>query len=189
MFESKLNIVDNVIVKDEIFTKKFSCDLLKCKGACCTLESDFGAPLLEKEISLIDENYEEVKNYLSDRHRMEISKNGFYEEKQGELMIRSIDNRSCVFVYFEGNIAKCAIEKAYLDNKSSFKKPISCHLFPIRISDFGGEVLRYEKFTECSCAETKGIEENKNVYEFCEEPLKRKYGVKWYSQLKEKAGR
>ncbi len=189
MFEDNINLVDEVIVRDEIFSQKFCCDVQKCKGACCTVESEFGAPLLEEEISLIEENYSEVEKYLSNEHRDEINKNGFYEEKSGELMIRSVNNKACVFVYFENSIAKCGIEKAYLTGKSSFKKPISCHLFPIRISDFGGDVLRYEKFLECSYAEEKGKEENTTVFEFCKEPLKRKYGVKWYSLLKEKAGR
>ena len=188
MFEENINIVDNVIVRDEIFSQKFTCDLDKCKGACCTVESEFGAPLTEEEILLIEENYAEVEKYLPDEHKQEINTNGFYEEKHGELMVRSVNNKACVFVYFENETAKCGIEKAYLEGKSSFEKPISCHLFPIRISDFGGDVLRYEKFLECSYAEEKGKEENKAVYEFCEEPLKKKYGVKWYSTLKEKVG-
>jgi len=188
MFAGGIIIIDDVAVRDEIFSKKFVCDLEKCKGACCTLKSEFGAPLLEEEISLIEENYCEAEKYLPEKHKHEINTNGFYEYKYGELMVRSVNNEACVFVYYENNIAKCALEKAYLEGKSNFKKPISCHLFPIRISNFGGDVLRYEKFTECSPAEAKGIEENTKVYEFCEEPLKRKYGMKWYSSLKEKAG-
>ena len=189
MFEDNINLADDVVVRDEIFTQKFSCDLQKCKGACCTLESEFGAPLLEKEIYLIEENYSEIENYLPEEHKVEINKNGFSEEKQGELMVSSVNNKACVFVYSENDIAKCAIEKAYLEGKSSFKKPISCHLFPIRVTNFGGDVLRFEKFNECSPAEIKGKKENKYIYDFCEEPLKRKYGEKWYSLLKENTGR
>ncbi len=189
MFESNTITIDNVIVREEIFSQKFACDLHKCKGACCTLESEFGAPLLEGEITLIEENYEEIEKNLSDEHKNIIKANGFYEEKQGELMVSSINNKACVFVYYEDEIAKCGIEKAYIEGKSSFKKPISCHLFPIRISYFGGDVLRYEKFAECSHATKKGEKENTNVFEFCEEPLKRNYGVKWYSTLKEKTGK
>ncbi|PJA99887.1 MAG: DUF3109 domain-containing protein [Ignavibacteriales bacterium CG_4_9_14_3_um_filter_30_11] len=189
MFESSKIVINDVLVREEIFTQKFTCDLNKCKGACCTLKSEFGAPLLENEISLIQENVDNIEKYLTGEHIKEIRENGFYEEKQGELMVRSINDKDCVFVYYENDIAKCSIEKAYLENKSSFKKPISCHLFPIRISNFGGDVLRYEKISECNPAEIKGEEANKYVYEFCEESLKRNYGVNWYSSLKEKTGR
>jgi len=189
MFEDNIKLVDKAIVRDEIFSQKFCCDIQKCKGACCTVESEFGAPLLEEEITLIERNYSEIEKYLPNEHKQEIKTNGFYEEKQGELMIKSVNNKACVFVYFENEIAKCGIEKAYLVGKSSFRKPISCHLFPIRISNFGGDVLRYEKFSECSYAEKKGKRKNTNVYEFCKEPLIRKYGDKWYSSLKEKVGR
>ncbi len=189
MFVNNIILIDNVVVRDEIHSQKFICDLEECKGACCTIESEFGAPLLEEEIPLIEENYAEVEKYLPENHKEAINTNGFYEEKYGELVIRSVNNKACVFVYYENDIAKCSLEKAYSDGKSSFKKPISCHLFPIRISDFGGDVLRYEKANECIYAEKKGDEENTYVYEFCKEPLTRKYGGKWYSSLKEKAGR
>ena len=155
MFVGTTIFIDDVVVGDEIITQKFVCDLEKCKGACCTLKSEFGAPLLEEEIPLIEENYAEVEKYLSEKHKKALNTNGFYEEKYGELMISSIDNKACVFVYYDNDIAKCGLEKAYLEGKSSFKKPISCHLFPIRISKFGGDVLRYEKFTECIHAEKK----------------------------------
>ena len=189
MFVGATIFIDDVVVSDEIITQKFVCDLEKCKGACCTLKSEFGAPLLEEEIPLIEENYAEVEKYLSEEHKKAIKTNGFYEEKHGELMISSIDNKACVFVYYDNDIAKCGLEKAYLEGKSSFKKPSSCHLFPILISKFGGDVLRYEKFTECIHAEKKGSNKNTYLYEFSKEPLTRKYGSKWYLSLKEKTGR
>jgi hypothetical protein len=167
----------------------FKCDLKKCKGACCTIESDFGAPLKRNEIETIEEILESVKVYLSDEHNKEIEENGFYENKSGELLIRSMNNKECVFVYYEKDIAMCAIEKAYMEGKSDFRKPISCHLFPIRVSDFGGDVLRFEKFDECKPAFDAGKNNNITVAEYCEEPLNRLYGKNWYSQLKEAIGR
>ena len=98
-------------------------------------------------------------------------------------------NKECVFVYFEDDIAKCAIETAYWEGKTDFQKPISCHLFPIRVSDFGGDVLRFEKFDECKPAFAAGKNNNITVVEYCEEPLNRLYGKNWYSQLKEAIGR
>ncbi|MCH7972909.1 MAG: DUF3109 family protein [Bacteroidetes bacterium] len=189
MFVSNTILIDDIVVRDEILSQKFVCDLEKCKGACCTLKSEFGAPLLKEEIPLIEENYGEVEKYLPEKHKKAINTSGFYEEKHGELMINSVDNKSCVFVYYENDIAKCSLEKAYLEGKSSFKKPVSCQLFPIRISNFGGDVLRYEKFSECNHAEKKGSNKNTYLYEFSEEPLTSKYGSKWYLSLKEKAGK
>ncbi|PIW69642.1 MAG: DUF3109 domain-containing protein, partial [Ignavibacteriales bacterium CG12_big_fil_rev_8_21_14_0_65_30_8] len=101
MFESSKIVINDVLVREEIFTQKFTCDLNKCKGACCTLKSEFGAPLLENEISLIQENVDNIEKYLTGEHIKEIRENGFYEEKQGELMVRSINDKDCVFVYYE----------------------------------------------------------------------------------------
>jgi hypothetical protein len=100
-----------------------------------------------------------------------------------------VENKECVFVYYEDDIARCGIEKAYNNDKTDFKKPISCHLFPIRISDFGGDVLRFEKIDECKPALEKGVEENITIAEFCEEPLQRYFGKQWYSELKKEIGK
>ena len=141
MYFSKNLSIDGVLVRSEITDTPFLCDLAKCKGACCTLESDFGAPVNPDEVKKIEELLPVIKQYLPDNHLEEIGQNGFYEFRENELMLRSINRKECVFVYYEGDIAKCGIEKAYLERKLDFKKPISCHLFPIRISKFGGEVL------------------------------------------------
>jgi hypothetical protein len=185
----KILPVGNILVRAEIAEMPFKCDLKKCKGACCTIESEFGAPLKKSEIENIEEILETVKVYLSVEHKKEIEENGFYETQSDELLIRSMDNKECVFVYFEDDIAKCAIEKAYWEGKTDFQKPISCHLFPIRVSDFGGDILRFEKFNECEPAFEAGKNNNITVAEFCEEPLNRLYGKNWYSQFKEAIGR
>lgn len=186
---SALITVEDILVRREVTETKFFCDLEKCKGACCTLESEFGAPLEENEIQKIDENLPEVLKFLSQKHKDEIELNGFYEKKDNQIMTRSVENRACVFVYFENEIAKCSIEKAYFEGKSNFRKPISCHLFPIRISNFGGEVVRYEKFKECAPALEKGKSENTTIAEFCKDSLKRKYGEKWYNKLLKESGK
>ncbi len=167
----------------------FKCDLLKCKGACCTFESQYGAPLKWEEVDSIKGILSEVVEYLPELHKKEIEEKGFYEVNNNEPLLRSINNRACVFVSYENGIAKCSIEKAFLDGKTNFKKPISCHLFPIRISDFGGDVLRFEHMEECQPAIELGEKENTTVAEFCEESLSRLYGKKWYSQFMELTGR
>ena len=181
--------IDDVIINNDLFEKKFTCDLEKCKGACCTMKSEYGAPLTEEEISKIDEILPVVKNYIPDRNVEEIEDFGFWEDKFDQLMTRSINNMDCVFVYYEGDIAKCGIEKAFFDGKVDFRKPISCHLFPIRVSDFGGDVLRFEEYSECKAALKKGLETNLTIFEFCKDALKRLYGNKWFEKTRSYLGK
>ncbi len=178
-----LSETGSVLVNNEILQAKFTCDLLKCKGACCTMESEYGAPITENEIEIIEENLDIIFEYLSDGNKESIEKNGFSEIKEGELLIKSIDNKDCVFSYYEGDVAKCGIEKAYFDERIDFRKPISCHLFPIRVADFGGPVLRYEKYSECLPAIELGEKTGLTVAEFCKDALVRAYGEEWYNEL------
>ena len=176
--------IENITFGREIAQTRFACDLKKCKGACCTIESEYGAPLLNEEVETISKILEIVKEYLPEKHKQIIDSEGFYEKKENKLMTTSVENRACVFVNFENGIAKCGIEKAFLDGKTDFRKPISCHLFPIRNEDFGGDILRYEKFEECSPALNKGEKENINLVDFLEESLIRKFGKNWFTKLK-----
>ena len=179
--------IHDVIVSPEITEKKFACDLNACKGACCTMKSDFGAPLLPEEIDEIKNVLEIVKPYLPAENSSSIEKKGFWEEKYKILMTRSMNKRDCVFVFRENEIAKCGIERAYFDGKINFRKPVSCHLFPIRVSDFGGTALRYERYDECDPALKKGKELNITVLEFCKDSLVRLYGKDWYDSVKLKS--
>jgi Protein of unknown function (DUF3109) len=185
MFSNDLIDIENVLISKEIADSHFACNLDICKGACCTLESDYGAPLLEEEIDKIKEILPIVKKYLPEQHIQEIENKGFFEKKDDEILTKSVGRKACVFVYYENDIAKCSIEKAYLNKETDFKKPVSCHLFPIRITNFGGDVLRYEKFSECKPAILHGKEKGIRLIDFCAEPLQRAYGKKWYSKLKE----
>jgi hypothetical protein len=189
MISDKIFAINDVLVRDEIVEIPFSCDLKKCKGACCTLESELGAPINKNEIKEIEKILLTVKEYLTQTNINEIEDKGFYEMKDGELMIKSVNNRDCVFSFWDNGIAKCAIERAYFDGKVSFRKPISCHLFPIRVSDFSGDVLRYEKFSECYPALEKGKEDNIVIAEFCKDSLIRLYGEEWYNKLMNYSGR
>ncbi|MDR3666642.1 MAG: DUF3109 family protein [Ignavibacteriaceae bacterium] len=183
MFTNNFIPIENVMVRPEIMETHFSCDLEKCKGACCTVESEYGAPLLDEEIPVINEILEEVYPYLPEEHVKMIKENGFSYKIEGETMTRSMNKKECVFVNYENTVAKCSIEKAYFDGKIKFRKPISCHLFPIRVTKFGGDVLRYEKFNECAPALEKGKKENVKIAEFCKDSLVRAYGNKWYKTL------
>ena len=177
--------VGNILVRKEIAETPFKCDLLKCKGACCTFESHYGAPVTWEEVDQISNILSKVTGYVPKAHKNIIDEEGFYEIKKDEPLLKSYENKACVFVYYDNEIAKCSLEKAFLDGKTDFRKPISCHLFPIRVSDFGGDVLRFEHLDECNPAIELGKKDNTTIAEFCEEPLNRLYGEKWYSQLKE----
>jgi len=181
--------INDVLVRDEIVEIPFSCDLKKCKGACCTLESEIGAPVNKDEIEEIEKILPVIKKYLTQTNIDEIEENGFYEIKDREMMIASVNNHDCVFSFYDNTIAKCAIERAYFDGKVEFRKPISCHLFPIRVTDFSGDVLRYEKFSECAPALEKGKEQNITIVEFCKDSLIRLYGEDWYNKLMNYSGR
>ena len=180
--------IGEAIINNEILDTKFTCDLEKCKGACCTMESEYGAPVTKEEIKKIKEVYPVVKKYLPKKHVSEIEKKGFWYEFHDEVMISSVNNRECVFVYYDGDVAKCGIEKAYRNGEIDFIKPISCHHFPIRISNFGGPVLRYEEYSECKPAIAKGHKTGLNIAQFCKDSLERAFGTEWYAKLKKYLG-
>lgn len=178
-------IHQNTVVADDIFEKNFVCNLEACKGACC-VEGDAGAPLELEELLIIDEIYELVKPYLSAEAQKVIAKKGLYEvDSEGDYCTTTINNRECVFaIYDENKILKCGIEQAYLDKKIAFKKPISCHLYPIRITktkEF--DMLNYSKWDICNAACTLGEKLKIPVYQFLKEPLVRKYGKEWFEEL------
>lgn len=189
MYKDSNIVVKDVVLSQNLIVTKFACDLEKCKGACCTLESEYGAPLLEEEISQIHDSLEEAKNFLSEVHRNKLVTEGFFEKKNGELLVSSINNRDCVFSFFENGIAKCSLEKAFLESRTKFRKPLSCHLFPIRVSKFGGDVLRFEEFSECLPAKEKGKRKNVSLIDFCKDALVRKYNKDWFIKLKEVIGK
>lgn len=175
--------VDDVLINMEVITTPFACDVQKCKGACCTFESSYGAPLKKEEIKIIATIYDNVKEFMMPIYIKEVEQYGFYELKEDEYFTRSFNDKDCVFVYYEKSIAKCAIEKAFVEGKINFKKPISCHLFPIRVNSFGGDVLKFEKFKECEPALENGAKSNISVAKFCNEALIRYRNKKWYSAL------
>jgi len=177
--------VGEILVSDDVAEKEFVCNLEKCKGACC-VEGDFGAPLLEEELAILEEIYPKVKKYLSPEGIKEIEKQGTHtKDDDGDLVTPVIGGRECVYaIYDKKGILKCGIEAAYNDGKIAWKKPISCHLYPIRVSskkDF--EALNYHKWHICSPACALGKELQVPVYKFLKDPLIRKYGETWYGEL------
>ena len=177
--------IDGKIISPDLKTKHFICDLTVCKGACC-VEGDNGAPLEKNELEIIDNLLEKVKPYLTQEGITAIEKNGAYQydEKQKEYGTTLIDGQACAFINYEKGIAVCGIEKAYKDKVVDFKKPISCHLYPVRVTKIGkNEALNYEQWDICSAACAKGAQEKLPVYKFLKEPLTRKYGEQFYATL------
>jgi hypothetical protein len=183
-------VIDNILVSDDVVEKQFVCDLAKCKGGCCE-EGDAGAPLQEDELDVIRSVYEKVKPYLSAAAVKEIEKKGnyvYHPEFGWVTPTLDSDSEICVYGYRdEKGVIKCAFEQAYYDGKIEWKKPISCHLYPVitkksRQGDY--ERVNYEPRQKlCNPACSLGKQLKVPVYEFLKEALIRKFGVRFYNLL------
>ncbi|MBL7790204.1 MAG: DUF3109 family protein [Chitinophagales bacterium] len=179
-------VVDNLLVSEEVFEKQFVCNLSKCKGACC-VAGDSGAPLTKEEVKTLELEYENYKDYITEEGKASIAKNGFTEfdpeDKKNKTVL--IKSGPCAYINYEKNgTAICGIEKAYLEGKTKFRKPISCHLYPIRVSSIGElTAANYEEWDICSDACTLGQELKMPVYKFLKDPLIRAYGEDTYATL------
>ena len=179
--------VGSVLVHEDIVRENFVCNLKKCKGACC-LEGDSGAPLNHDERHILDEIYPKVKPFMTAKGIATIEETGTYvTDFEGDYTTPCVDtNKECAYVTWENGITKCAIEKAYEYGAISWKKPLSCHLYPIRITKYPEfDVLNYDRWSICSPACSFGNELKVHVHEFLKEPLIRKYGEDWYKELEE----
>ncbi len=177
--------IGRTIISLDIFEKHFLCDLLKCKGACC-VEGDSGAPLTDEEAEIIERDYSTFKNYLPEKHIKEIQEQGFSViDSDGDLVTPLVDNRQCAYSFYdEKGILKCAIEKAFFEGKTSFRKPVSCHLFPIRITKYKRfEAVNYQQLDICKPGRKCGVSNQLPLYKFLKEPLIRQYGEEWYKEL------
>ena len=180
-------ILQNTVISDDIRDQFFLCQLDKCKGACC-VEGDLGAPLEESELKELQDNYEQIEPYLSEAGKQAIAEQGLYiKDWEDDFSTTTINDRECAYaIYDEQNVLKCGIEQAYLDGKISWRKPISCHLYPIRITKYDGfEALNYDRWSICSAACSFGADLGVRVYQFLKEPLIRKYGSEWYQELEQ----
>lgn len=178
-------IVGQALVSEDILEKKFQCQIRTCKGECC-VQGDSGAPLDEEELEIIASEYKEYVPFMSADGLAKVAEGGFYEkDRDGDLVTNCLPTGECVFVvYDELGIAGCAIEKAYFANKSWFRKPMSCHLYPIRAKKYGDYMaLNYHTWNICSEACKVGEEKKIPVYQFLKEALTRKMGPSWYEEF------
>lgn len=173
------------VVSTQIFEKKFVCDLAACKGACC-IEGDAGAPLTVEEVSILEDDLEAIQPYMREEGLKAIEEQGvFYMDQDNEPVTTLVNGAECAFVFFdEQGITKCSIEQANREGKTDFKKPISCHLYPIRVKEFDDfTALNFDKWDICSPACACGDELNVPVYKFLKEPIIRAFGMPFFDEL------
>ncbi len=177
--------IGRTIISRDVFEEYFVCDLLKCKGACC-MEGDSGAPLTSEEAKFIARDYDHFKVFLPKKHGREIEKQGFsIIDSDGDLVTPLVNNKQCAYSFTdERGILKCGIERAFFEGKTSFRKPISCHLFPIRITEYRNmDAVNYQELEICKPGKACGAANKTPLYRFLKEPLIRKYGEEWYKEV------
>lgn len=177
--------IGDVLISDDVLSKRFLCDLSQCKGACC-IEGDAGAPVEADEVKQLEDALPAVWDDLSAEARDVIRQQGLtYTDIDGQQVISIVDGRDCVFTCYDAKgMCLCALEKAFREHRISFYKPISCHLYPIRVSQVGDmKALNYHEWSVCQGARLLGCKLNVRVYEFLREPLIRLFGQEWYNEL------
>ena len=177
--------IDDVLVSVDCLSEKFCCDLEACKGICC-VEGDAGAPVDLDEVAGIEEALPEVWPMLSASAQAVIDRQGVaYTDEEGDLVTSIVNGKDRVFTcYDEAGHCYCALEKAFREGRTRFFKPLSCHLYPIRLKKIGdGVALNYHRWEVCRMAVEKGRRLNLPVYRFLKEPLARRFGEAWYAEL------
>lgn len=177
------------IVSEEILEHDFVCNLSACKGACC-IDGNAGAPVADDEIEILDDIYDKVKPFLRKDGIAAIEKQGTYVRgEDGEWETPLINDSECAYVTFsENGMAKCGIEEAYNQGAISWKKPVSCHLYPVRVREYSElTAVNYHKWEICDSACALGEELKVPVYKFVKDALIRKFGTDWYTELEEVA--
>ncbi len=182
--------IGNCLVSSDILTEYFACDYEQCQGCCCII-GDSGAPLEKEEEQLFKSEYNNYKEYMTQEGLRAIETQGYAViDSDGDLVTPLVNNEECAYVSFdEERNCLCSVDKAYYCGKSKFKKPISCWLYPIRVSEFsnGTFALNLHRWNICSNAFEKGKKEKVLVYKFLREPIIHKFGEEFYSALEEAA--
>lgn len=181
--------IDDKIISTDLLTTRFLCDLSACKGACC-VEGDSGAPLESDEIELLDSEFEHFRPYLKEAGARAVERQGVAViDADGDYTTPLIDGAECAYSIEDNGLTLCAIERAWIDGKSAFRKPISCHLYPIRLARFsnGSIGLNYHRWGICRSAIELGGREGVPLYRALREPIERRFGKDFFLQLEEAA--
>lgn len=178
--------IKDTVVSFDLFEEMFCCDIAECKGACC-IEGDSGAPLEMDEIAEIEEVLPEIMDMLSPECQEVIERDGVAAiDEQGDLVTPTLNGRECVFSYVDAadGVRKCAIEKVFREGKTDFMKPVSCHLYPVRLDKYEKfTAVNYHRWDICNCAAQCGKKIGLPLYKFLKEPLIRRFGEDWYHEL------
>jgi len=177
--------VQDKVVSIDLFEKKFVCDLTACKGACC-IEGDAGAPLTFEEVSIMEDDLEKIKPFMRPEGIAAVEETGvFYMDWDNEPVSTLVNEKECAFVTFdEKGTALCAIEQAHKAGVTEFKKPISCHLYPIRVKKYNDfTALNYNEWNICKSACACGDKLDVKVYKFLKEPIVRAFGEEFFTEL------
>ena len=175
--------IGGVLISSDLLTERFCCDYEKCRGICC-VEGDAGAPVTPDEVEMLEEAYEKLHEDLPLQAQQQIEKEGVvYPDKEGELVTQIINGKDCVFAKHEGACALCGIDSAYRNGKFHWQKPISCALYPVRLSTVGGmTAVNVHKWDVCQPARKLGAALHLPVYQFLKEPLIRRFGQAWWDE-------
>ncbi len=177
--------IDDKIVSADLLRECFACDLRKCKGICC-VEGNAGAPLEMDEVDILEQEWENFRPYMTREGVEAVERQGFmvYDE-EGDYTTPLVNDAQCAYSYFSDGITYCAIERAWKEGKTSFRKPISCHLYPIRVARFsnGSIGLNYHRWEVCRAARECGRKLGLPLYKALREPIVRRFGEEFYAQL------
>lgn len=182
--DAALIAIGNVLIEPEVLAAKFRCDVKVCRGACC-VAGEKGAPVSSQEVEQIEKNWDAVKKYLPKKNREIVETQGVYEAYRGDLYLMTVEGRECVFAKFdETGVAECMLERAFERGETDFQKPMSCHLYPIRVrARLGTDYLVYSQIPECEGGRACGATQDVPMVEFLAPALRRKYGDEWTEKL------
>lgn len=179
--------IDDKIISLDLFTARFCCDLKACRGECC-VEGNSGAPLDEDEIALLEQEWDNYEPYMTPEGKQAIREQGVaVVDEDGDLTTPLVNGAECAYTIQENGITWCAIEKAWSEGKTAYRKPISCHLYPIRLVKLSEELtgLQYHRWEICRAAEVLGAQKGEPLYRTLKEPIIRRFGEKFYEVMEE----
>ena len=181
--------IGETLVSEEIIKNNFHCNIFACKGACC-MKGNRGAPLEKKEAKIIEKSFDKIKPFISESGKKIVEEKGKYiYDEEGNIETPLVNGKECVYVHYNLNgFLECGIEKAYNQGSIPIKKPLSCHLYPIRVKQYSSfTAVNYHQWSICSDACSLGKELQKPLFEFVKEALIRRFGIDWYLELEKVA--
>jgi hypothetical protein len=180
--------IGETIISTDLITEQFTCDLQQCKGACCVL-GDSGAPLYENEKIVLNQIFHSIKTFLRPEGVKAIEKQGTSViDRENDCVTPLVEGKECAYAVFENGIARCGIEKAFIAGATTFRKPLSCYLYPVRIKKYKSfEAVNYDIWSICDPARVHGTNLHAPLYEYTAPALRQKYGGEWYSMLQQAA--